>query len=145
MFIRITKQFSFEMAHALWGYDGPCRHIHGHSYELFITLLGKPALPQSGPKQGMVIDFSVLKALVKELIIDKYDHALALNKAHAQFFSPPDHNRIIWCDYQPTCENLLIEIVSLLQHHIPQQFKLVYVKLHETKTSYAEWHASDNE
>ncbi len=40
--IRITKAFNFEMAHALLGYKGPCKHIHGHSYELFVTVKGKP-------------------------------------------------------------------------------------------------------
>ena len=63
--IRVTKEFSFEMAHALWNYDGPCRNVHGHSYRLFVTLYGKPLEEQDNPKNGMVIDFSDLKRIVK--------------------------------------------------------------------------------
>lgn len=61
--IRLTKEFSFEAAHALDGYDGPCREIHGHSYRLFVTVKGCPADDDTNPKCGMVMDFGVLKAL----------------------------------------------------------------------------------
>ncbi len=61
--IRITKEFHFEMAHTLLGYDGPCRNIHGHSYELKVTLLGVPIDDPKNPKLGMVMDFGDLKKL----------------------------------------------------------------------------------
>jgi 6-pyruvoyltetrahydropterin/6-carboxytetrahydropterin synthase len=64
--IRVTKEFSFEMAHALWNYDGPCRNVHGHSYRLFVTLTGTPAIDQQNPKNGMVIDFTDNKNIVKK-------------------------------------------------------------------------------
>ncbi|HQH18564.1 MAG TPA: 6-carboxytetrahydropterin synthase, partial [Bacteroidales bacterium] len=57
--IRITKEFKFEMAHALWGYDGPCKNIHGHSYYLYVTIIGSPINNPQSPKNGMVIDYSV--------------------------------------------------------------------------------------
>ena len=56
--IRLTKEFSFEAAHALDGYDGPCREIHGHSYRLFVTVKGTPAEDASNPKCGMVLAVS---------------------------------------------------------------------------------------
>ena len=40
--IRITKQFNFETAHALYGYDGLCKNVHGHSYKLDVTVIGNP-------------------------------------------------------------------------------------------------------
>ena len=40
--IRITKQFTFEAGHALYGYDGKCKNLHGHSYKLFVTVAGSP-------------------------------------------------------------------------------------------------------
>ena len=58
--IRVTKEFSFEMAHALTNYDGPCRNIHGHSYRLFVTVSGIPSDDPRDPRNGMVIDFSEL-------------------------------------------------------------------------------------
>ena len=73
--IRLTKEFSFEAAHALDGYDGPCREIHGHSYRLFVTVKGTPAEDASNPKCGMVLDFGDLKHALRELAAC-YDHAL---------------------------------------------------------------------
>jgi len=45
------------MAHALYGHDGPCNNIHGHTYHLHITILGSPVEEAGDPKNGMVIDF----------------------------------------------------------------------------------------
>lgn len=76
--IRVTKEFTFEMAHALWNYDGPCKNVHGHSYRLFVTLSGSPVDDASDPKNGMVIDFSDLKRIVSEEIVRIFDHAVTV-------------------------------------------------------------------
>ena len=73
--IRITKQFTFETGHALYGYDGKCRNVHGHSYKLHVTVIGKPISDANHVKFGMVIDFSDLKEIVKEEIVSVFDHA----------------------------------------------------------------------
>ena len=62
--IRVTREFTFEMAHVLRNYDGPCRNVHGHSYRLFVTIAGTPIDNSDNPKNGMVIDFSELKNIV---------------------------------------------------------------------------------
>ena len=77
--IRITKEFKFEMAHALHGYDGLCKNIHGHSYRLWVTISGKVLKLNGDKKDGMVMDFDILKKIIKPTIIDKYDHSLVLN------------------------------------------------------------------
>ena len=69
--IRLTKEFSFEMAHSLSGYDGACREIHGHSYKLFVTVQGEPNADPNNPKYGMVMDFGELKRIVGRLIVDR--------------------------------------------------------------------------
>ena len=56
--IRVTKEFTFEAAHALYNYDGQCSNIHGHSYRLFVTVKGSPVSDINHPKNGMVMDFS---------------------------------------------------------------------------------------
>ncbi len=63
--IRITKQFNFETGHALYGYDGKCRNVHGHSYKLSVTVIGTPITDTAHVKLGMVIDFGDLKKIVK--------------------------------------------------------------------------------
>ena len=77
--IRITKEFKFEMAHALHAYDGLCKNIHGHSYRLWVTVKGKVKNDHGHTKDGMVMDFGGLKEIVKPEIVDKYDHSLVLN------------------------------------------------------------------
>ena len=145
--IRITKEFKFEMAHALMGYDGPCRNIHGHSYELKVTLAGKPIADESNPKLGMVMDFGELKKIVRKAIVDEFDHALLLNsKMPVVLIDELKENfeRIIMVDYQPTSELMIIDFAERIQKMLPGNVKLKYLLLRETVTSYAEWFAEEN-
>ncbi len=145
MRIRITKSFTFEMAHALQNYDGPCRHIHGHSYTLEVTISGEPVIDRTSPKLGMVMDFTDLKALVKELIIDPYDHALVLQKGYEEVILNPQNKsqKVIQTLFQPTSENLLIHFVEEIGFRLPSGVRLERMLLRETATSYTEWHRSD--
>lgn len=145
--VRITKQFNFEMAHALHNYDGPCKNIHGHSYELFVTVIGEPVNDIKSHKNGMLIDFGDLKKLVKKNIVDELDHALVLfNKTPNEQITllKKQFSNIILLDYQPTSENMLVDFASRLQKVLPQNIKLHSLKLRETVTSSAEWFAEDN-
>jgi 6-pyruvoyltetrahydropterin/6-carboxytetrahydropterin synthase len=146
--IRITREFAFEMAHALMHHDGLCRHIHGHSYKLSVTVLGTPLTDTGSPKQGMVMDFGDLKQLVQEHIIERFDHALVLNETDAGNALKPEgtlFENILLVPYQPTCEQLLLGMVQTLHQHLPNKVKLVHLLLRETPASYAEWKAEDNE
>ena len=145
--IRITKLFHFEMAHALYGYDGPCKNIHGHSYELAVTIIGKVENDKKNPKQGMVLDFSVLKEIVNKLIMEELDHALVLNEnsPHKKMLNDNSmFEKIVLTKFQPTCENLLVDFATTIQKHLPKNIKLHHLKLRETPSSYAEWFADDN-
>ena len=146
--IRLTKEFHFEMAHALWNYNGSCKSIHGHSYKLFITLIGSPVNQPNNPKNGMVADFSEIKKWVKAPVLDQLDHALLIsNDANPQDLSSVSQmfDKLKIVDYQPTCENLLIDIVKKVKPLLPANLDLHSVKLCETATSYAEWFAVDNQ
>lgn len=145
--IRLTKEFKFEMAHALKGYDGLCRNIHGHSYELLVTVTGIPEADTTSTKLGMIMDFGDLKKIVRKSIIDEFDHALVLNRESADDFNVDAEmfGRTILVDYQPTSENMLIDFVGRLATRLPANVKLHHLLLRETVTSYAEWFASDNE
>ncbi len=143
--IRITKEFSFEMAHALRNYDGPCRNIHGHSYKLFVTIIGKPKHDDADPKNGMLMDFGALKKLVTKEIVDKYDHSVVIYKNDERLSEMQQlFENIIVEDHQPTCENLVSDIASIINKQLPENLSVFSIKLYETATSYAEWYASDN-
>ncbi len=146
--IRLTKEFSFEAAHSLDGYDGACREIHGHSYRLFVTVKGVPLEDTSSPKYGMVMDFGALKRIVNEEVISRLDHSLVLRASElnaplrevlAQRFS-----NVHFVNYQPTCENMLADFAARIGSRLPEGVTLHALKLHETATSFAEWYADDN-
>lgn len=147
--IRITKQFSFETGHALYGYDGKCKNVHGHSYKLSVTVIGKPNQDKNHVKFGMVIDFTDLKRIVREEIVDKFDHATVFNgnTPHVELADElkTRGHHVILVDYQPTSENMVIDFASKIKSRLPENIKLHSLRLQETETSYAEWYASDNE
>jgi 6-pyruvoyltetrahydropterin/6-carboxytetrahydropterin synthase len=145
--IRVTKEFHFEMAHVLWNYDGPCRNVHGHSYRLFVTITGTPIDDPGNPKNGMVMDFSDLKAIVKKEIVSVFDHAVVVSsryeKEKREMFKKLFGNTVV-VDYQPTCENMVADFAEKISSRLPAGVTLHNLKLYETATSFAEWFAEDN-
>jgi len=145
--IRVTKKFHFEMAHALLGYDGLCHNIHGHTYNMEVTLIGEPRNEPGHPRDGMVMDFGRLKNIVKSKIVDIFDHALVINAATSKEKIKSFEiatERLIVLDFQPTSENLLSYFAEILQPELPDNVSLFSLRLYETATSFAEWFASDN-
>ena len=145
--IRLTKEFSFEMSHALEGYDGLCSQIHGHSYRMFVTVIGEPIDDRNNPKYGMVMDFGELKKIVNRLVTDKYDHSLVMRRTEANAevvdMLADKFSRVIISEYQPTCENMIAHFAEMISAELPPRVKLHSMRLHETATSFAEWYASD--
>jgi 6-pyruvoyltetrahydropterin/6-carboxytetrahydropterin synthase len=136
------------MAHALLGYDGACKFIHGHSYGLSVTVIGKPIKDELNPKLGMVIDFGDLKRIVKSQVVDVFDHAFVLNNKTPEDAFQRDQelfNKVIFVDYQPTSENMIIDFAERIQQELPASLKLHCIKLRETATSFAEWCADDQQ
>lgn len=145
--IRITREFSFEMAHVLWNYDGPCKNVHGHSYKLFVTLQGEPISDEMNPKNGMVMDFSLLRSIVNREIVDVFDHSVVVSNRVEE--SRLDALRkmfgnVLVVDYQPTCEKMVEDIAIRIIAHLPDGVEIHNVRLFETANSYAEWYAADN-
>lgn len=146
--IRITKIFTFETAHVLYNYDGKCKNMHGHSYKLFVTVKGKPVNDLENPKNGMVVDFGDIKYIVKSEIVDVWDHSVLINglSPHKELGEDLENrgHKVIYCTFQPTCENMLYAIASKIKSKLPSDVTLAYLKLHETENSYGEWFAEDN-
>ncbi len=130
------------MAHALENYPGKCRHIHGHTYILHVSVSGKILDQRGAPLDGMIADFTDIKQWVKSEVIETFDHALVLrqNSEHANMnWSELNWTRILLTSYQPTCENIMLDIRDRLIKRIPTGLELVQLRLYETPTSYAEW------
>ena len=135
------------MAHIIYEYDGLCRNIHGHSYNLEVTLLGETLNQPGNPKDGMVIDFGDLKTIVKSEVVDRFDHALMVSQMVPENqlnLLKKTTDRIIVVGFQPTSENIVAHIAKILQQHLPSGVSLFSIRLYETVNSYAEWFYSDN-
>lgn len=145
--VRLTKIFRFEMAHALSGHKGLCKYIHGHSYQLEVTVSGQPDNTPGQSSEGMVLDFGDLKDIVQQEIIIPLDHALLLKEGSVLSLENPDNElfaRVVWTPWQPTCENMVLDFARRIIEPLPKGVRLCRLKLYETDTSYAEWYASDN-
>lgn len=138
--LQISKIFRFEMAHAIYGYAGKCKNVHGHSYILHVTITGSSDNNNYIPAPGFIYDFKQLKKIVNDTIINKLDHQLVLSNEYLQ--SNPElisaENIFAW-EMEPTAENILIYIKQNLQLALPEEIKLAKLQLFETADSYAEW------
>ena len=132
--VYLTRRERFNAAHKLWVKDwsekknlkmfGKCanKNFHGHNYELFVTVKGKP-----DPLTGFVMDAKKLSNLIKKEVTNHLDHC-NLNK-DVKFISKKT---------QPTTENLVILIWKQLTPHI-KGCQLHSIKLCETENIYAEY------
>ncbi len=146
MLVRVTKKFDFEMAHALDWHEGKCKNLHGHTYKLIITLKGDINEDLNQTNNGMVIDFGDVKNIVKNLVVDRFDHCTMLYKKSPilEHVSKLDYLKLEKVSFQPTAENLVVFIQSIITNALPTYVILQKVVLYETETSSAEWHLGDN-
>ena len=136
----VTKIFYFEMAHAIFGYPGACRNIHGHSYKLHVSVSSASGSEDYIPTPGFEIDFKEIKKVVAESVIKSLDHKLVLSRDYlAQHPTLLSQENLVAWEAEPTAENLLIYIRRLLENSLPDGVKLAKLKIYETKDSYAEW------
>ena len=119
----------------------PCREIHGRSYRLFVTVRGVLRRRRGDPKCGMVLDFGVLKRIVREEIVARFDHAFVLRRSAAGNESLGEtlarrFGNIVRVDYQPTCENMLDNFARRIRRRL-RGVALHALRLRETATSFA--------
>ncbi|MEQ1797341.1 MAG: 6-carboxytetrahydropterin synthase [Lacibacter sp.] len=136
----LTKIFHFEMAHAIDGYDGVCKNIHGHSYELYVTVGSDDQGDEFIPAPGFILDFKELKSIVNASVIDVFDHKLLLSTGYLAKhpYVQSQENLVLW-EAEPTAENLLIYMQRIIRQQLPAEMKLTQLKLYETNNSFATW------
>lgn len=96
----------------------------------------------------MVMDFGMLKQIVHEEVIDRYDHTMLVHqqsKLEPEALADPMFGRVVKFPVQPSTENLLLDFKSRIQPKLPEDVQLHSIRLYETPNSYAEWYAGDNE
>lgn len=133
--LSITKIVRFEAAHVISTHKGACSNIHGHSYELHITICGE-TLNES----AMLLDFTELKKMITKTVLNDFDHALLLKRNAINVAASKNVvTKICWLTHEPSAEFLVMYIAQQLEPLIPASLKLKRVRLFETDSSYAEW------
>lgn len=141
--LQVTKIFHFETAHAIHGYSGACKNIHGHSYEFLVTVSGKESGETYIPDTGFVVDFKELKQCVNEAVVKLLDHKLILSNNFLENHPALQNtaNLLVWA-VEPSAENILIFIKENILKFLPAGIYLEKLKIFETRDSYAEWFAA---
>ena len=141
----ITRRLEFDAGHRIPDHKSQCRHLHGHRYALEITLGGAIIQQTGDPANGMVMDFSEVKALAMRHLVDLWDHAFlawADDQVVVDFLhSLPDHKTVL-LDCVPTAENLAQQAFTILdavyRDSYGNQLRLERGRLYETPNCWAE-------
>ncbi|MBI5784101.1 MAG: 6-carboxytetrahydropterin synthase QueD [Rhodocyclales bacterium] len=148
--MQITRRLEFDAGHRIPDHQSQCRHLHGHRYALEITLSGTVLNAAGNPENGMVMDFSRIKQLAKQHIVDVWDHAFLAYRgdtAVVQLLAAlPQHNTVL-LDAVPTAENLariaFATLDPVYQASYGNQLRLERVRIYETPNCWADAHRSD--
>jgi 6-pyruvoyltetrahydropterin/6-carboxytetrahydropterin synthase len=137
--ISVTRTFHWAMGHRLQRHDGLCRFPHGHNYQADVTVVG--ALRTAGPASGMVLDFSVLDALVRA-VIDPWDHAFMVETGDplvGALLSVPETTRLVVVQAAPTAENIAMDLAAGVAAIMPRGLRVSEVRVHEGPKAVATW------
>lgn len=115
--MQVKKEFEFESAHRLSNYIGKCSRVHGHNYKVIVTCENDYI-----DNRGILIDFGDIKKVVKEHIIERFDHRLILNgfdEDNRRLFREFDQDWLVWVEYNPTAENMANHFLAIIKDYIP--------------------------
>ena len=143
--MQITTRLEFDAGHRIPSHKSQCRNLHGHRYTLEITLSGDIITQDNVSETGMVMDFSDVKRIARESVVDVWDHAFLVyfdDKVVLDFLnSLPNHKTVIFPTV-PTAENMAAEAFKILNYQYKDTFgnhlKLERVRLYETPNSWAD-------
>lgn len=137
--MRVTRRLEFDAGHRIPDHKSQCRHLHGHRYAIEITLVGDIICEAGDPANGMVMDFSEIKSLAQQHLVDLWDHSFLVYRGDTAIVSflqsLPDHKTVI-LDRVPTAENLAERAFDILDKVYRDTYgnhlKLECVRLFET-------------
>ena len=143
--MRITRRLEFDAGHRIPNHDSQCRHLHGHRYALEITLSGDIITAEGAPEQGMVMDFSEVRAIAQSCLVDAWDHAFLAwrgDQCVVEFLATlPGHKTVLF-EAPPTAEHLAIAAFRVLDHAYRDKYgnnlKLERVRVYETPNCWAD-------
>jgi 6-pyruvoyltetrahydropterin/6-carboxytetrahydropterin synthase len=143
--MQITTRLEFDSGHRIPNHKSQCRNLHGHRYVLEITLSGDIITQENASENGMVMDFSDVKSIAKESVVNVWDHAFLVYQHDSEVLNflntLPDHKTVVFPTV-PTAENMAMEAFKILKSKYHDTYgnhlKLEKVRLYETPNSWAD-------
>ena len=143
--MQITTRLEFDAGHRIPSHKSQCRNLHGHRYAIEITLEGGIIQQEGISEQGMVMDFSDVKAIARREVVDVWDHAFLVYRGDAELLtflnSLPNHKTVVM-ESIPTAENMAATAFGILdtcyRDTYGNHLRLVQVRLYETPNSWAD-------
>jgi len=143
--MQITCRLEFDSGHRIPHHQSQCQHLHGHRYAIEITLSGDIIATEGSPRQGMVMDFSDVKAIARRELVDVWDHAFLVYRGDTvvtEFLNSIPGHKTVGLSTVPTAENLAVEAFAILsrayQDFYGNHLRLERVRLFETPNSWAD-------
>lgn len=143
--MQITRRLEFDAGHRIPNHRSQCRHLHGHRYAIEITLAGEIISTAGASEEGMVMDFSEVKAIAQQRLVDVWDHAFLVyagDKTVVDFLRSLLDHKTVELDCVPTAENLAAEAFRILDPAYRDTFgnhlRLERVRLYETPNNWAD-------
>jgi 6-pyruvoyltetrahydropterin/6-carboxytetrahydropterin synthase len=136
--VECTRKIEFDAGHRVMGHENKCKYLHGHRYVLEVT-----ARADELDSIGRVVDFGVLKSVIKEWVDENLDHNVILHQddeALGSLIASQTGQKIYYLKSNPTAENIALHIKSDI---IPllftkNSFDVVRIRLYETPNAYVE-------
>jgi 6-pyruvoyltetrahydropterin/6-carboxytetrahydropterin synthase len=143
--MQITTRLEFDAGHRIPSHNSQCRNLHGHRYAIEITLSGDIITLENASENGMVMDFSDVKAIAKRAVVNVWDHAFLVYQHDAEILdflnSLPNHKTVV-LPTVPTAENMAAEAFKILKSQYQDTYgnhlKLEKVRLYETPNNWAD-------
>lgn len=148
--MQITRRLEFDAGHRIPDHQSQCRHLHGHRYAIEITLAGETIEAAGNPANGMVMDFSEVKALALTHVVDAWDHAFLAwrgDRAIVDFLATLPNHKTVLLDCVPTAENLARLAFAILdpvyRDTYGNHLRLERIRLFETPNCWADARRDD--
>lgn len=146
----ITRKFEFDAGHRISTHQSQCRNLHGHRYVLEVTISGNIITDTEVPEQGMVMDFADVKRIIRESLVDQWDHAFLVYVGDIrvlEFLQSMDDHKTVVLEVQPTAENLALiafdRLHRIFQSKYAGKLELEHVRLFETPNCWADVNKTD--
>ncbi|CAG0123960.1 6-pyruvoyltetrahydropterin/6-carboxytetrahydropterin synthase [Rhodocyclaceae bacterium] len=143
--MQITRRLEFDAGHRIPNHASQCRHLHGHRYAIEITLSGEIITSEGISEQGMVMDYSEVKRIAKEELVDAWDHAFLVYRNDREvldFLNSLMGHKTVVLDVPPTAENLAMlafrQLDSAYRDTYGNHLRLERVRIYETPNNWAD-------